>query len=76
MIKEYFVTILIDVFNNGVVVGDVKYKVTDSWSEIRSDIYQSVFFAAAFLATGASFLVEVLAFTLFLSALNTATIVL
>ena len=36
------------VFNNGVVVGDVKYKVTDSWSEIRSDIYQSVFFAAAF----------------------------
>ena len=36
------------VFNNGVVVGDVKYKVTDSWSEIRGDIYQSVFFAAAF----------------------------
>jgi hypothetical protein len=34
------------------------------------------FFTGAFLATGASFLEEVLAFTLFLSALNTATIVL
>jgi hypothetical protein len=36
----------------------------------------AAFFAAAFLATGASFFEEVLAFTLFLSALNTATIVL
>jgi 5-methylcytosine-specific restriction endonuclease McrBC regulatory subunit McrC len=36
------------VFNDGTIVGDVKYKVTDSWSDIRPDIYQSIFFAAAF----------------------------
>ena len=36
------------VFNNGAMVGDVKYKLANSWSDIRPDIYQSVFFAAAF----------------------------
>ena len=30
------------------MVGDVKYKLANSWSDIRPDIYQSVFFAAAF----------------------------
>ena len=36
------------VFNKNELVGDVKYKVEDSWSNMRDDMYQSVFFAAAF----------------------------
>ena len=36
------------VFNRGELVGDVKYKTHDSWSTMRDDMYQSVFFAAAF----------------------------
>ena len=36
------------VFNRGKLVGDVKYKTHDSWSTMRDDMYQSVFFAAAF----------------------------
>ena len=35
-------------FNKNELVGDVKYKVEDSWSNMRDDMYQSVFFAAAF----------------------------
>ncbi len=29
-------------------VGDVKYKLFDSWGDMRADLYQSVFFAAAY----------------------------
>jgi len=29
-------------------VGDIKYKVFDSWGDMRTDLYQSVFFAAAY----------------------------
>jgi len=29
-------------------VGDIKYKLFDSWGEMRADLYQSVFFAAAY----------------------------
>jgi 5-methylcytosine-specific restriction endonuclease McrBC regulatory subunit McrC len=36
------------VFNDGKIVGDVKYKIVNSWSDNRADQYQSVFFAAAF----------------------------
>ena len=36
------------VFNDGEIVGDVKYKTVNSWSDNRADQYQSIFFATAF----------------------------
>ena len=36
------------VFDDGAIVGDVKYKVVSSWSDNRADQYQSIFFATAF----------------------------
>jgi hypothetical protein len=29
-------------------VGDIKYKLFDGWGDMRADLYQSVFFAAAY----------------------------
>ena len=36
------------VFDDGVIVGDVKYKTVTSWADNRADQYQSIFFATAF----------------------------
>lgn len=36
------------VFDDGAIVGDVKYKTVSSWADNRADQYQSVFFATAF----------------------------
>jgi hypothetical protein len=34
--------------SNFTKVGDVKYKLFDGWGDMRADLYQSVFFAAAY----------------------------